>query len=62
LSTLEQLVDRLQIDQLEHLLLPAGDACGVLAAILGFNSCGNPRWLLQKKSGITAIYVLQGIA
>jgi len=49
-STLEQLADRLQIDQLEHLLLPAGDACGVFDAVLGFNSCGNPRWLLQRKN------------
>lgn len=49
-TTIEELADRLQIDQLEHLLLPAADACGVFDAILGVNSCGNPRWLLQKKS------------
>jgi len=41
-TSVEQLADRLQIDQLEHLLLPDADACGIFDAIPGFNSCGNP--------------------
>lgn len=48
-TSVEQLADRLQIDHLEHLLLPDADACGVFDAIPGGNSCGNPRFSAVSK-------------
>ena len=47
--SLEELAEKLSIDQLDRSLLPESGKCRFLDALVGLNERGNPKFLIEKK-------------